>query len=175
MFDKSIDTSFEITSCGVADIAKNGEIRLQDGPSQNAGRLHYFKNGKWGSVCDASFNIETGWPPVICQILGYDGCVKTVHAKDSPAGVARGHISLHNFGCGATSGICTKSEVKCTHKEDVYVECKGGYGYVRITSGVESRGFVITRFRMILGPISKSILPHRDGFNSGSNSNIYWY
>ena len=51
----------------------NGEIRLVDGPVENAGRVEVCIHGVWGTVCSDSLNDGYGnFSTVVCRQLGYN-------------------------------------------------------------------------------------------------------
>ena len=65
-----------------AHAASDGDLRLQDGPSDSHGRLEVFHDGKWGGVCDNNFgDVEA---IVACRQLGYTSGIMEVYFRPLP-------------------------------------------------------------------------------------------
>ncbi len=100
----------------------NGDVRLVDGPSENAGRVEVLIDGVWGTVCDDSFGIEEA--TVICRQLGYAG------AEDFHVRAA--------FGAGDEPTHL--DDLACTGEEDNLLECDGADPGVENCSLLEDAG-----------------------------------
>lgn len=50
-------------------VCNNGDLRLQDGPSEREGRVEICMNGIWGSICDNLWDDVDA--TVVCRQLGF--------------------------------------------------------------------------------------------------------
>jgi hypothetical protein len=138
-----------------------GDIRLVNGPTANAGRVEVFHDGRWGTVCDDNFEQNAG--NVVCQQLGFARA--TAFDLNDPSGPAF-------FGPGVDpiwmdDTLCTGSEARlvdcpfdgfgvdnCDHGEDAGVVCEGspaptlgGAGLLTLFAGLAGAGAVLVRKR----------------------------
>ena len=127
--------------------AENGELRLNDGPTDAEGRLEVFHNGEWGTVCDDRLDNRRNIAPLkACQFMGYAtgqliprGTVS--RAPDSQP------IWLDDVRCFAGSNHWTGAPAEklhhcyhagwgnnnCSHDENVHLSCTGVSGQTEAT------------------------------------------
>ncbi|XP_030842869.1 deleted in malignant brain tumors 1 protein [Strongylocentrotus purpuratus] len=74
----------------------DGDVRLQDGPLINEGRVEVFYQGRWGSVCAPNWSASEAW--VVCQQLGYKPHTGFA-ISGATYGPGLGPIHLDNIGC----------------------------------------------------------------------------
>ncbi|KAM4013565.1 CD5 antigen-like [Anomaloglossus baeobatrachus] len=100
-------------------------LRLQNGPSRCAGRVEMYHNGKWGTICDDSWD-ETD-ADVVCKQLGCGDALEVKHR--AYYGEGTGPIWLDDIECGGTETHiwdCPTSPIgkhDCDHNEDAGVLC----------------------------------------------------
>ncbi|NXC36959.1 DMBT1 protein, partial [Campylorhamphus procurvoides] len=111
-------------------------MRLAGG-DQCAGRVELFYNGRWGTVCDDSWDLEDA--QVVCRSLG---CGEALLAlSEAQFGPGSGSILLDDVQCqGDEENLleCSHSGIgvhKCQHKEDASVICAGTLAPLSQTSG----------------------------------------
>jgi hypothetical protein len=101
-------------------------IRLQ-GPSSSRGigRVEVFFNGRWGTVCDDSWDISDA--RVACRQLGYQNAVRALQGSQVVDGT--GQIWLDEVACtGSEQNLASCrhngwGRHNCGHSEDAGVEC----------------------------------------------------
>ncbi|KAM4825010.1 soluble scavenger receptor cysteine-rich domain-containing protein SSC5D [Thomomys bottae] len=102
-------------------------LRLADGPSRCAGRLEVWHGGRWGTVCDDSWDLRDS--AVVCHELGC-GNVRPRVGK-THYGPGSGPIWLDDVGCkGSETSLieCPSGPWgahNCDHEEDVGLTCTG--------------------------------------------------
>nr|XP_060616119.1 soluble scavenger receptor cysteine-rich domain-containing protein SSC5D-like [Anolis sagrei ordinatus] len=105
--------------------AKCTEVRLANGSSDCSGRVEVFHNERWGTVCDAGWDLQDA--QVVCGELG---CGKAFTASGGAHfGRGTGPIWLGRLNCtGKEKSLrqCPKGqweEHSCDHSADAGVEC----------------------------------------------------
>ncbi|NXH73673.1 DMBT1 protein, partial [Hydrobates tethys] len=104
---------------------KDPQLRLVSGRDQCSGRVEVYHEGKWGTVCDDNFNLNSG--SVVCRQLD---CGQVVSVLGwSYFGPGRGDILLDDVQCRGTESYlwdCQHADWgrhNCGHNEDVGVIC----------------------------------------------------
>uniref|UniRef100_H0WN89 Soluble scavenger receptor cysteine-rich domain-containing protein SSC5D n=1 Tax=Otolemur garnettii TaxID=30611 RepID=H0WN89_OTOGA len=107
------------------------QLRLVAGPSRCSGRLEVWHDGRWGTVCDDSWDMRDS--AVVCWELGCGG-----PRQPDPAagrfGWGAGPIWLDDVGCVGTESSLSDCPAalwgkhNCAHNEDVGVTCTGPPG-----------------------------------------------
>jgi hypothetical protein len=101
-------------------------VRLQGPSSSNGiGRVEIFYGGQWGTICDDYWDINDA--RVVCRQLGYLNAVRALRGFYVPDGT--GQIWLSKLRCKGNEQNLTScphtewGNHKCSHREDVGVEC----------------------------------------------------
>ncbi|XP_056144547.1 galectin-3-binding protein A-like [Lampris incognitus] len=107
---------------------REGDVRLAGSPSLSEGRVEIYHDGKWGTVCDDSWDLAEA--QVVCRQLGFPAAKST--AAGGAYGEGSGPIWLDDMNCEGTENFLSSCTFKgwaitdCTHKEDVGIVCKTG-------------------------------------------------
>ena len=104
-------------------------VRLIGGATEYEGRVEFYYNGQWGTVCDDSWDINDA--TVVCRQLHFTGASEALRL--APFGAGTGPIWLDNVLCtGSEQGLneCPHNGFgshDCSHNEDAGVRCRGNY------------------------------------------------
>ncbi|XP_071954286.1 scavenger receptor cysteine-rich domain-containing protein DMBT1-like [Antedon mediterranea] len=116
------------SSCGQqnnAGVRCMPKVRLVDGLNSFEGRIEYFYNKEWGTVCDDNWDRFDA--DVVCRQLGF-GAAEVTNSDIFGAGSGRIHFSeVECDGQETNLAACDHSvwgKPKCNHWEDVGVKCK---------------------------------------------------
>ena len=107
--------------------ANNLKVRLSGSTHPNEGRVEVYFNGKWGTICDSSWDINEA--NVVCRMLGYSYAL--LARPSSYYGKGRGPIWLDSVECTGREisiGECYHSGWRvhsrtCNHRRDAGVLC----------------------------------------------------
>uniref|UniRef100_A0A5F9DST1 CD6 molecule n=1 Tax=Oryctolagus cuniculus TaxID=9986 RepID=A0A5F9DST1_RABIT len=104
--------------------AEHRALRLVDGGSPCAGRVEMLEYGRWGSVCDDTWDLEDAH--VVCRQLGCGWAVQALPGLHFAPG--QGPIHRDQVNCSGDETYLwdcpgTPGEHYCGHKEDAGVVC----------------------------------------------------
>uniref|UniRef100_A0A8C3YSN3 Soluble scavenger receptor cysteine-rich domain-containing protein SSC5D n=1 Tax=Catagonus wagneri TaxID=51154 RepID=A0A8C3YSN3_9CETA len=111
--------------------AGSPQLRLVAGPSRCSGRLEVWHSGRWGTVCDDSWDLRDS--AVVCRELGCGG-PRQSDAAAGRFGWGAGPIWLDDVKCMGTEASLADCPAapwgkhNCAHNEDVGVTCTGTPG-----------------------------------------------
>nr|XP_060615990.1 deleted in malignant brain tumors 1 protein-like [Anolis sagrei ordinatus] len=103
------------------------DLRLMNGTSPCSGRVEVLHNNTWGTICDASWDLQDA--QVVCTQLSCGKASKALGGAHH--GQGSGPIWLGNINCtGEEASLeeCQKGgwgEHSCNHSQDASVECSG--------------------------------------------------
>ncbi|XP_065137155.1 uncharacterized protein [Paramisgurnus dabryanus] len=108
-----------------AGVACSDLLRLVSGSDSCCGRVELLYKGRWGTVCDESWDIRDA--DVVCKQLN---CGRAISAPHSAAfGQGSGVSWTNNFGCVGNETTLMKCledrERSCGHNQDAGVVCTG--------------------------------------------------
>lgn len=63
-----------LLSLSTCSAQQNGDVKLVEGPSDYQGTVAVFHNGKWGTICDDSWNYRDA--DVVCKQLGFESAYR---------------------------------------------------------------------------------------------------
>ncbi|XP_036088169.1 soluble scavenger receptor cysteine-rich domain-containing protein SSC5D isoform X3 [Rousettus aegyptiacus] len=107
------------------------QLRLVAGSSRCSGRLEVWHAGRWGTVCDDSWDLRDS--AVVCRELGCGGA-RQPDPTVGRFGWGAGPIWLDDVGCAGTEASLSDCPAapwgkhNCAHNEDVGVTCTGTPG-----------------------------------------------
>ncbi len=113
-----------------------GDVRLEDGPHPNLGRLEIFWKGKWSTFC----GLSTGGAQAACRQMGFFDFISykplydvnpnlniTEAEPGTPIAIQETECErsfsnglLHVLRCGYS----TKVDADCTHRDDTVLQCE---------------------------------------------------
>lgn len=108
------------------DLGQDGDIRLANSHMRIEGRVEYFNNGQWGTVCDDKWDIQDA--NVVCRQLGFSKAKRAM--SQASFGEGSGPIWLDDVSCEGlerTIDNCQQKEIgdhNCLHSEDASVVCE---------------------------------------------------
>uniref|UniRef100_A0A8B9T3S0 SRCR domain-containing protein n=1 Tax=Anas platyrhynchos TaxID=8839 RepID=A0A8B9T3S0_ANAPL len=112
-------------TAGVLPAAGSRRVRLADRAGRCAGRVEIYYQGRWGTVCDDTWDLADA--AVVCRQLGCGGALEA--AGSARFGEGSGQIWLDGVNCsGAEAALwdCPAEawgQHDCGHKEDAGVIC----------------------------------------------------
>lgn len=101
-------------------------VRLVSKQFRNMGRVEVLYRGRWGSVCDNSWNRNIA--NVVCRQLGYPRALAAL--RGTRFGQSKGPIWMDNVRCTGSEknlGMCRFNgwgKHKCRHSNDLGVVCQ---------------------------------------------------
>ncbi|XP_071253425.1 uncharacterized protein [Salvelinus alpinus] len=122
-------TELSYTDCSnlTEIICGHQAVRLAGGSHHCEGRVELWREEKWGTVCDDSWDLRDGG--VVCAQLGC-GSALNVSGQDGSFEVGVGLVLLDEVNCGGSErnlwecpSMGTVND--CGHKEDAAVVCSG--------------------------------------------------
>ncbi|XP_074423582.1 scavenger receptor cysteine-rich domain-containing protein DMBT1-like isoform X1 [Larus michahellis] len=130
--------------CSGSAVSSFAPVRLVDGPGPCAGRVEVFHSGRWGTVCDDSWDFMDA--KVVCQQLD---CGVVISApRRAYFGEGQGPIWLDNVHCTGTEAALSECRANtwgvhgCEHGEDAGVVCSesgiADLGSLRLVNGSDS-------------------------------------
>ena len=102
-----------------------GSIRLIGGSDQTEGRVEVYYGGKWGTVCDDSWDINDA--NVVCRQMGFGEA--TNYRISSHFGQGSGQIWMDNVQCTGNEAYLSDCSHNgwgthnCEHNEEAGVVC----------------------------------------------------
>ncbi|CAG5122350.1 unnamed protein product [Candidula unifasciata] len=99
-----------------------GDIRLIGGPRRYMGTVVILHNGRWGAVCDDSWDITDA--SVVCRQLGYTLAVRATN--QSEFGPGRKKLWLSEVGCNGTEKRLDECPLQF-YDENIHNQCSGKY------------------------------------------------
>ena len=102
-------------------------VRLIGGATEYEGRVEYYYNGEWGTVCDASWDINDAM--VVCRQLHFTGANEALNL--APFGAGTGPIWLDDILCTGSEKALSEcphdssGNNSCSHNQDAGVRCTG--------------------------------------------------
>uniref|UniRef100_A0A8B9T6F6 SRCR domain-containing protein n=1 Tax=Anas platyrhynchos TaxID=8839 RepID=A0A8B9T6F6_ANAPL len=105
--------------------ARHMSVRLVDGAGRCAGRVEIYYQGRWGTVCDDTWDVADA--AIVCRQLGCGGALEA--AGSARFGEGSGQIWLDGVNCSGAEAALWDCPAKawgqhdCGHKEDAGVVC----------------------------------------------------
>ncbi|XP_035653230.1 lysyl oxidase homolog 2A-like [Oncorhynchus keta] len=99
-------------------------VRLRGGANTGDGRVEVLKNGKWGTVCDDSWNLKAA--SVVCRELGFGSAKEALAGGRLGQGMGPAHmneVECSGFEKSLTECYFNRDALGCSHEEDAAVRC----------------------------------------------------
>lgn len=113
------------------------------GATEYEGRVEFYYNGQWGTVCDDSWDINDA--RVVCRQLHFTGANAALRV--APFGAGTGPIWLDNLLCtGTEQGLneCPHNGFgthDCSHSEDAGVRCTGTWFFLSSLNATSAHSY----------------------------------
>jgi hypothetical protein len=109
--------------CSGDALPEDGDVRLVNGPTPQAGRLEVYHDSAWGMVCDNGWDGNKDNARVVCTQLGY----KTDEARTCSA--SNDYEDGNCFGAGIYGAPQWLYGIECRGNETNVVDCpRSGWG-----------------------------------------------
>ncbi|XP_046301590.1 T-cell differentiation antigen CD6 isoform X5 [Marmota monax] len=137
--------------------AETRDLRLVDGGSPCAGRVEMLEHGKWGTVCDDTWDLKDA--QVVCQQLKCGWAVQALPGLHFTPG--KGPIHRDQVNCSGTEAYLwdcpgLPGDQYCGHKEDAGAVCSEHQSW-RLTGGIDPcEGQVEVYFRGVWSTVCDS-------------------
>ncbi|XP_027799900.2 T-cell differentiation antigen CD6 isoform X7 [Marmota flaviventris] len=137
--------------------AETRDLRLVDGGSPCAGRVEMLEHGKWGTVCDDTWDLKDA--QVVCQQLKCGWAVQALPGLHFTPG--KGRIHRDQVNCSGTEAYLwdcpgLPGDQYCGHKEDAGAVCSEHQSW-RLTGGIDPcEGQVEVYFRGVWSTVCDS-------------------
>ncbi|XP_077902059.1 T-cell differentiation antigen CD6 isoform X4 [Ictidomys tridecemlineatus] len=137
--------------------AETRDLRLVDGGSPCAGRVEMLEHGKWGTVCDDTWDLDDA--QVVCQQLKCGRAIQALPGLHFTPG--KGPIHRDQVNCSGTEAYLwdcpgLPGDQYCGHKEDAGAVCSEHQSW-RLTGGIDPcEGQVEVYFRGVWSTVCDS-------------------
>uniref|UniRef100_A0A8C9Q8I0 T-cell differentiation antigen CD6 n=1 Tax=Spermophilus dauricus TaxID=99837 RepID=A0A8C9Q8I0_SPEDA len=138
-------------------VFKTRDLRLVDGGSPCAGRVEMLEHGKWGTVCDDTWDLKDA--QVVCQQLKCGQAIQALPGLHFTPG--KGPIHRDQVNCSGTEAYLwdcpgLPGDQYCGHKEDAGAVCSEHQSW-RLTGGIDPcEGQVEVYFRGVWSTVCDS-------------------
>ncbi|XP_072123038.1 scavenger receptor cysteine-rich type 1 protein M130-like [Mobula birostris] len=157
-------SSSDITGVGVL-CSGHLQLRLSGSEDACAGRLEFYYNGSWGTVCDDSWDLVDA--NVVCRQLGCGYALEEKYLDY--CGQSTGEVWLDEVRCSGNESHLWKcpsapwGQHDCSHKEDVTVRCSEHKEMCLMSGGGRCEGWVEVRYNGTRGTVCSRTLDEKAG------------
>ncbi|XP_066428582.1 scavenger receptor cysteine-rich type 1 protein M130-like [Eleutherodactylus coqui] len=141
--------------------SESNQLRLVDGPGRCAGRVEIYHDGRWGTICDDSWDEADA--DVVCKQLG---CGHGVRATTGVYyGRGTGDIWLDDVECEGNERYIRDCPAKqfgdhdCGHKEDAGVICSELLDLRLVDGSHECEGWLEVYYNGSWGSVCNNVMP----------------
>ncbi|XP_066428578.1 antigen WC1.1-like [Eleutherodactylus coqui] len=141
--------------------SESNQLRLVDGPGRCAGRVEIYHDGRWGTICDDSWDEADA--DVVCRQLG---CGYGVRATTGAYyGRGTGDIWLDDVECEGNEIHIRDCPAKqfgdhdCGHKEDAGVVCSELLDLRLVDGSHECEGWLEVYYNGSWGSVCNNVMP----------------